>query len=136
MKTCSHCRQIKTLNFFGKDRSRKDGLQHRCKDCEENVFRARPKKRYDSYRWNAKARGLLFRLSFRDFMKLWQTECYYCGEIVKTIGIDRIDNTKGYVFGNILSCCKDCNMIKKNFPKDKFIAVAIKIAKRHSNTPL
>jgi len=27
-------------------------------------------------------------------------------------GIDRLDNTKGYIIGNIVSCCTICNIIR------------------------
>lgn len=33
MKFCNGCGLNKDLNFFGKDRSNKDGLTHRCKSC-------------------------------------------------------------------------------------------------------
>jgi hypothetical protein len=31
-------------------------------------------------------------------------------------GIDRMDNTKGYVLGNIVSCCTECNYVKRDKP--------------------
>lgn len=34
MKTCSYCGQSKPLSEFHKDKSRKDGLQYRCKICD------------------------------------------------------------------------------------------------------
>ena len=36
MKTCSKCREIKTLSEFYKDRSRKDGLFGYCKSCKKS----------------------------------------------------------------------------------------------------
>ena len=32
-KRCSHCKEEKLLNEFGKNRSTRDGLQHYCKPC-------------------------------------------------------------------------------------------------------
>lgn len=37
------------------------------------------------------------------------------------MGIDRIDNAKGYIEGNVTSCCKTCNMIKSVYSVDNFI---------------
>ena len=33
MKTCSRCKIEKSFDAFGKNKSRKDGYQHRCKSC-------------------------------------------------------------------------------------------------------
>lgn len=43
MKTCSTCHQVKDLDSFNKDRSRKDGHTHRCRDCDRKRGR-----RYDA----------------------------------------------------------------------------------------
>lgn len=34
MKRCSICKKEKSPSKFGKDKSRKDGLDHRCADCK------------------------------------------------------------------------------------------------------
>lgn len=33
-KQCSRCRALKSLRYFSRDRSRRDGLSHRCRACE------------------------------------------------------------------------------------------------------
>lgn len=43
-------------------------------------------------------------------------------------GIDRVNNAKGYVTGNVVSCCKNCNLMKKNMSADAFIAHVRRIA--------
>lgn len=45
-KRCSHCKQIKSVNEFGKDRSREDGLSVYCRVCH----RASNKKYYNEHR--------------------------------------------------------------------------------------
>ena len=69
---------------------------------------------------------LEFTINFEQFVKMSQENCYYCNgkvedvgntinysyETVKYNGIDRINNTKGYVPGNCRPCCKSCNMFK------------------------
>jgi hypothetical protein len=37
MKQCSKCKQLKPESEFGKDRSRADGLQPRCKECKKQL---------------------------------------------------------------------------------------------------
>ena len=34
MKRCSGCKQEKPRTEFGKDQSRKDGLNYRCRECD------------------------------------------------------------------------------------------------------
>ena len=79
---------------------------------------------YD-YRYNAKSRGLYFRLSQSDFRRLISQPCSYCGlppanvytkhncngTLVYT-GIDRVDNNRGYDLDNCVPCCKFCNGAK------------------------
>jgi hypothetical protein len=36
-------------------------------------------------------------------------------------GIDRIDSSIGYVEGNIVPCCKACNMAKNTMGQDEFM---------------
>ena len=63
---------------------------------------------------NAYIRGLLFTLSESDFENLIIQPCYYCGfqSASRLNGIDRVDNNKGYIITNCISCCKMCNVIK------------------------
>lgn len=50
----------------------------------------------------------------------WERPCTYCGH--NTFGgIDRIDNTKGYISGNMNPCCWTCNSIKKDLSIEEFI---------------
>ena len=89
-----------------------------------------PKFRYYLYIKSAKERKLKFDLSFEEFMTFWQKPCYYCGDKIETIGLDRVDNKKGYSLDNIVSCCWECNIIKRDFSEKKFINKCKKIASR------
>ena len=42
-------------------------------------------------------------------------------EIVRHNGIDRIDSSVGYVPGNVVPCCKYCNMAKMDRTKEEFL---------------
>jgi hypothetical protein len=99
------------------------------------------------YKRNAEARGLEYSLSLEDAMEVFKRPCYYCGEDPNTIGdecnkhcpfiysgIDRFDNTIGYVVGNVVACCTKCNMLKRDMSYEEFIAVITKIARRHGIT--
>jgi hypothetical protein len=49
--------------------------------------------------------------------------CFYCGAAPNdtTHGIDRMDNFKGYTTSNCVSCCKNCNFIKKALDAHTFL---------------
>jgi len=82
----------------------------------------------------AKKRNLEYSLTMEDFEKLVTGECNYCGrqgtQIIKGqgktsgdfvyTGIDRIDSKQGYIKYNCVSCCWDCNDMKKNRSNENF----------------
>jgi len=75
----------------------------------------------------AKARGYEWKLSLEEFVSICNKNCYYCGlsPINKASGrnsesnfiysgIDRIDNSIGYILENCVPACKECNFAKRN----------------------
>lgn len=76
----------------------------------------------------AKKRGYKWELTDTEVLILMSKNCFYCntspqnrkfeksykGHLKPFIynGIDRIDNTKGYLFDNVVPCCKKCNIAK------------------------
>lgn len=60
-------------------------------------------------------RNIVFTLSLMSFANIARsTKCYYAKlPLTKnTISIDRIDNNKGYVKGNVVACHKHFNSLK------------------------
>jgi 5-methylcytosine-specific restriction endonuclease McrA len=54
-----------------------------------------------------------FELTKDEWEKLIVGKCAYCHRSPTTwFGVDRIDPPKGYILGNIASCCWDCNLDK------------------------
>lgn len=43
-------------------------------------------------------------------------------------GIDRLDNSGGYVSGNIVSCCQRCNMAKGKMSAGDFIGLCMAVS--------
>ena len=65
------------------------------------------------YKIRAKRQGVPFELSNADFDVLIEGDCEYCKRSPdKWFGIDRKISSLGYVFGNVASCCFDCNVDK------------------------
>lgn len=63
---------------------------------------------------DAKKRGINFTLELHDIEGFWQKPCAYCGEKLELVSIDRVDNSIGYVYGNVVPCCRWCNYTKGN----------------------
>jgi hypothetical protein len=52
-----------------------------------------------------------------DFIRdLINRDCIYCGETKLRMTLDRIDNTKGYVVGNVNPSCIRCNYTRGSMP--------------------
>lgn len=84
------------------------------------------------YQKQAKDRGLVFGLAREQFRKLTKQNCFYCGTPPYQItvgdrgnytysGIDRRDNSMGYLPNNCISCCKVCNRAKQAMGYAEFI---------------
>lgn len=86
------------------------------------------------YKDNAKRKVHDFELEFDELIEITQQNCRYCdclpsnnykladdGFEFKYNGIDRVDNSKGYVKGNVVPCCKPCNTMKSNLTFEEFL---------------
>ena len=100
------------------------------------------KKLYRIYRGPcAKKRDIPFDLDFETFGRVTSSPCFYCGaEPASTMrsqskrvtyqynGVDRLDNTQGYVLGNVVACCKQCNFSKREQSAHEFMTWALRMA--------
>ena len=85
---------------------------------------------YREYRnKNAERRDLPFELTKEQFRELTQKSCHYCGVMHSKNqkgflynGIDRVDNTKGYVIDNVVPCCFTCNISKARMTVEDFLS--------------
>lgn len=99
----------------------------------KDAYAKRPSRKYGIYKDSARKKGLVFNLSFEEFMQLWQKSCSYCQEEIETIGIDRLDNDIGYTSSNLISCCKVCNYMKRELSFQDFLNRCEKIFKMHNS---
>jgi hypothetical protein len=95
------------------------------------------------YKQNAIRRGHAWCLDDATFDKLTKGLCFYCGTPPSNSttqwkstfiysGLDRVDNTKGYLEGNVVACCWKCNEWKKAMSLNDFILHAQKIAEKQN----
>jgi len=87
-----------------------------CRDNESDIkFSKRDKTSYyNRYKDSAFHRRLEFYDDKEFITSFMAKRCRYCGELPKDkpTGIDRVDPLKGYVKGNTVPCCFDCNVSK------------------------
>lgn len=86
---------------------------------------------YNEYRRNAIRRNIEWSLTYQEVNKLIAAPCHYCN-IPTSLkyytnegdynynGIDRVDNTQGYIEGNVVSCCTICNRAKSVLSIEEF----------------
>lgn len=110
------------------------------KDNKENILKS-VKNYYQTYKGtfrygmtqlksHAKQRGKEFNLSMETLRRLYEENCFYCESETPSINIDRIDNTKGYVEGNVVSCCVRCNRVKGEMSVEELKAHLLKMLER------
>jgi hypothetical protein len=91
---------------------------------------------YEHYRHRASTKGMDFEITKEDYILLIAGDCFMCGKQKSeehTNGIDRMDNNKGYIQGNINSCCYECNIMKKNYDYDEIMRKFVLIYEMHKN---
>jgi hypothetical protein len=71
---------------------------------------------YGIYKHGAIIRNYPFELTEQEFDQIVKQNCYICNKPCSKKhcnGIDRINNEMGYFMGNVASCCKECNFMKR-----------------------
>lgn len=98
---------------------------------------------YQNYKRAAIKRKYEFKLSKSEFETLILQKCYYCGDsgsmtwasrnkiivgdVYKYNGIDRVDNTIGYIPTNCVPCCDICNNSKSTLSVEQWREWIVKI---------
>ena len=124
-KKCNHCLKMKSPSEYYKS-PRRDGLTYACRQCHRLKVRSYRKvqgsynwfyKRLEKIKKRAKDKGLEFNLNVAELKRIKESaECYYCKTKTDVITLDRLDNDKGYIIGNIMPVCYICNKLKGQIP--------------------
>ena len=80
-------------------------------------------KRFSMYRSRAGLQSIPFEITIEEFEVITSRDCYFCAAKPSNVakgrtseyiynGIDRVDNERGYVQGNVVTCCNMCNTLK------------------------
>lgn len=135
-------------NVYSGNLKRKDKPTKSCGCLVRNAIIKRTKyekiefayrKKVSHIKSDAWERNKDWALDYDFAISLIKDNCYYCGAIpsrpftykwkeqkqTKQItifvnGIDRVNNTKGYTWNNVVSCCTTCNSAKNNMTIHQF----------------
>jgi hypothetical protein len=103
----------------------RDNNPEKVKENNENKINSY-ESQYGVYGRSAGLKQLEFTISFDEYKNIVKNPCHYCGIIQERgteqfNGIDRENNTIGYVLDNCVSCCKMCNYMKKSLSGNVFV---------------
>ena len=140
-RTCFRCDRslAATPENFHREKSRPLGLAYECKDCHRarKKGRDRRKERWGTLtaeqkelrrqrmlRWSRTQRGRATHLrkayqridacdlTAAEILDYITQPCVYCGTTTENRGLDRIDNRRPHIKGNVQTACTDCNIMR------------------------
>lgn len=92
--------------------------------------------KYKSYQRGAHSRCLSFNINLAMASALFSGACRYCDSTAedlgeRLLGIDRVNNDRGYEASNVVSCCSICNSMKSTLPALIFVNHCTKVFRTH-----
>lgn len=135
-KLCTTCEKWKPVSEYHKRPERPIGLKPKCIECAKEYRRQNPmNSKYSTIKSGATRREIFWGLTKQEFTSFWQKSCEYCDSEITTIGLDRVDSTRGYVLDNVVACCPICNVMKLALPRDVFIKHCQKVVNHSAVVP-
>jgi dUTP pyrophosphatase len=150
LKWCNKCTSWLCLNQFNKNKARYDGLSSLCITCvlsRPSAIRSNNKKainrktsleawlnnRLRIKKNDSKRSGIACDISIDYLKKQWLAQdgkCYYLhiplnigGKNLRTITLERLDSSVGYIEGNVVFASRFANYAKNAAPIDEFYEV-------------
>lgn len=126
-KLCPQCRE----NQRKSDEKRKDRIRNYQEEAKRNL-----ESNWISFqRVSTQKRGKELTLTKEDYFELVQKPCLFCGYANENevVGIDRLDNNKGYIRENCVPACKFCNRVKHILHPRFFVEKTKLISKYQAN---
>lgn len=144
--TCSGCltEQAYTRKDYAKQSSLSDWQCKKCvsasKRYSNNMHVGDKTRVYNKFKKSANSRGLIFCLTEGEFYANYDGTCALTGWPIQltyakqTASADRIDNSKGYVLGNIHWVSVMVNMCRGKEDLEDFISMCIAVTANNSAT--
>lgn len=144
LKKCKSCGCLRNKFISEANKARDYAPRNRGTDIEISINYV-----FFMSRNASKIKNRIFELTKEDVGSLIFKDCYYCGQspnrrpkrvkdckslVIAINGIDRFDNSLGYVVGNCVPCCSDCNYLKSSRNGLDFINSINKIFKNLTST--
>ena len=117
-KGCRKCKKLKPFSEFKSNRT--------CIPCAEKESQS-VVNRLRTYKGGAKKRNLAWDLTDNYASILFQMACDYCNKQEGLNGIDRQDNSLGYIQDNCVPCCDICNFGKGQLSETEFLNMCLKV---------
>ena len=110
--------------YFRRTKGRWDTICFGCHRKRKKRHARGLKARGNAIKGRAVSRGIEWGFDDReDLRKFYDTPCHYCGgEVEQRLGLDRVDNAKGYIPGNVVQCCLACTRAKSTHSVDEWVA--------------
>lgn len=100
---------------FGKDIVTRWNKSSKGKTCV-NKYQKTISARYNFMKSRSRKNNKECDITKEEYTRLLSIPCTYCsGPLAEMgVGLDRIDNSIGYMKSNVVSCCRNCNVIRSN----------------------
>lgn len=121
-KFCKRCGEFKELSNFS-ILPNPPYLRAECRRCHNY----KPARQYSLNKEKALRAKIPFTLSMDQFLDFWNKPCFYCGTEVKTIRLETLDFSAGFVRNNVTSICRECQKFKNGMNHDEFMHQCQKI---------
>jgi hypothetical protein len=129
---CKACVKIRGQKRYVENKDKIKATNKAWKDANKESYRAQQRAyskvykqtldgKYTEYKGGATKRNYAFELTKEAFATYWQNPCHYCNSTIETIGLDRKDNSIGYIETNVVSCCKRCNRAKDTMTTEEYV---------------
>lgn len=122
-KICKRCNEFKELNCFS-PLPNAPYLRSECYKCHNY----KPARKYSLLREKVLKNNCQFSLSLDNFIEAATKNCFYCDASMKTLNLEILNPTLGYIDQNVISCCKTCFKFKNDLTHDAFIELCLTIA--------
>lgn len=119
-RICKDCKQAKAIEEFNTHSPAKNIRRRYCKECENKRVKTRSqtaKTRWKHSQGRSAKSGEVWEIPFEQYVEMLKQKCHYCNDDLNLTGcgLDRKDNEVGYIVGNVVPCCRQCNTVKNCF---------------------